>query len=394
MFVADLVHQFLPDDAVVQMSSALGEPPQRTHAAVKAAVPVLLRLYAYMASHPDGPEKLGSTVRRHSVSSPRGLASYSRGEILEFGQQNYQPLFHLFSRGALDGLNNAISRFSGISLSSARPLLGVVNSAALAVLSERANPQQPSELATFLNENAADIEAAIPAGLHEYLADFPELHDATQRHYDAGVSATGNDLAMENEAEIPRQENYHNERYYEKDQAAGIPGSLAWIVPLIVILVIGAALLFTIAPKTAPGDSDEMAVAPQPIVTNTPEQTLEGAQPAGATIQPVSPFAQLRTPADAELPRQLESAVNQLLIALPAQDDRAVKELEQVRLKLEDLSPRVERLPAQQRQDVSATMQTVMPSIRNAVPKVPEAARQSAGQVIQQLERIAGPPTT
>lgn len=394
MSITDLVHEYLPDDAIVLLSSALGEPPQRTHAAIKATVPVLLRMYAYKASHPDGPEALASSVRRHApLSDARSLERCSKEEATEYAHHGYQPLLHLFDRETLDGLSNTISRFSGISLAAARPLIGAVNSATLSVLARYSNPDQPTDLAFFLDTNTAAIESGIPEGLHEYLAEFPQLRDVTEPQYDAGAPATADDMAMENEAEIPRQENYHNERYYEKDQAMGIPGSLAWVVPAIVILVIGAALLFTIAPRNNSDVSERVAVAPPPVVDEGID--TDDAQPAGANVRPVSPFAQLRTPADTELPHQLEAAVNQLMVALPAQNDRAQKELEAVHTKLNDLSPRVVKLPANERRDVSAALQNVLPSIRSAMPQVPEGSRSTVGQIIQQLERMTGQqPTT
>ena len=200
MSTPELVRQHFSDSAVTEISSALAEPSQRVRAAISAAVPVLLRMYSKKASHPDGSELLlDATHERGSATLNRFAESLDTRSVHELAETGRQQFGQLFSGESCEGLYQAISRFSGLGLASSRSLVGIVNSVTLATVGKHAGADDGQDLRAYLQQDQDAIEAAIPVGIFEYLDESPSLHDVSHRDYDRGASATGNDLAMENE---------------------------------------------------------------------------------------------------------------------------------------------------------------------------------------------------
>ncbi len=402
MNLPDLVRQYINEEAVAALANTLGEPVQRVSAATSAAIPALICFYADSVSRPEGAARVHESLASRGGALldhlPQSLTGEAGSTVMDEGMRELE---RTFGKPHLDHLANAISRFSGLGIASSRSVLGTLNAVTLATINKHASPATEADTARYIAEARQYISQAIPAGLHEYLDEIPEIKNVIHS-YDSGAPATATDDGMEDEAEIPRQENLHNEQYYEFDQGTmDRTANLAWVVPLLIAIVVGVALVYTLMPtqRGPAGPAQPMVVAPP----SAPEQPVpQEAQPAAATLEPQNPIANIRPTNDPELGADLSVEIQQFTQALnqlkqsSAAAPAAQTRLAEVNRNIQTIQQRASRLPADQRQQLSNALSQQLPSIQSVAQQAlpPGAtgnteAREMASNVLRQLEAIA-----
>lgn len=389
MYLPEVVRNYASERFIAALAGVLGEPVQRVSAATSAAIPALLSLYVHEVADPAGADEVYETLhdRGPSVLSdfPQFLGGSDSNGLIEEGAAQFK---RLFGRDSADGLAHAISGFSGLGISSSRSVVGIVNTMVVATLSKHSAAENGRELAAFLRDNRAAIAGAIPSGLHEYLRAIPEVRSAVHQ-YDVGVAATGTDDAMYNESEIPRQENAHNDRYYQVEHNdADRFAVLAWVVPLLLVLVVGAALMYVLAPRTP------LPIPPLAQNTLSP-QPDDAAQTAGATLIPqTSSLKALNLRGDPTLGQDLGDSVDRLKASLvQGSGNGNITALEQTHAEIGNISARVEKLPPDEQRLVAATLRNNLAQLKSSASAVKDPTRKELiTEIMGKLKTIAEPP--
>ena len=387
MFLPEVVRNYASERFVAALAGALGEPVQRVSAATSAAIPALLSLYVNEVADPAGADEVYETLhnRGPSVLSdlPQSLVGNDSYALIEEGAAQFK---RIFGRDSADGLAHAISGFSGLGISSSRSVVGIVNTMVIATLSRHSAAENGRELAAFLRDNRAAIAGAIPAGLHEYLNVTPKVRSAVHQH-DEGMAATGTDDEMHDESEIPRQENAHNNRYYELDHNdADRFAALAWVVPLIMVLVVGAALMYVLAPQRP-------SLVP-PLAQNILSTPEDAAQPAGATLIPqASSLKALNLRGDPTLGQDLGESVDRLKASLvQGSGNGNIPALEQTRDDIGNITARVQKLPPDEQRLVAATLRNNLTQLKSSASAVEDPTRKELlTEIMGKLQVIAEP---
>ena len=398
MDIVQTVRAAFMGEATPSLGRMLEEHPQKVQAAISAAVPTVLLLLSGKASHPDGgTEVLSALNERGPAVLDHVVQQVHDGQAQTHSSGGMRRLNRLFGRDSAAGLAYAISRFSGLSINGARTIVGLVGPACLEAVARYVSPQDVPELIRYFGQNQAAFSEAVPAGLHEYLDEIPPLR-ALSHEYDEPHPSTSTDDAMQDESEFARQENYHNERYYRVDrQRSRPPMVIAWAIPLLIVLAIGAAMMFTLYPRNTSNLENVSRIPPAP-----PQQTIEGAQPAAARLPGATgPFgmSDLAYIENEPVRTQLTGAFGRMASALNSVRDagtasNAANELSRVSDDLRHAQLAAVGLPGETQTRLSEEINRALPAITSASERAASqpggaAIRPVSDRITQQLREMA-----
>jgi hypothetical protein len=235
--IVDLIKEQLSGELLGKLGSVLGQSQATTTKAATAAVPSLLSVLMGLASTPGGTEKVLSALKSFDASSLGSVVNSLRsGNVTEVQGKGGDLLGSLLGGGTLASLVGTLSKFAGIDSTSLKGLLGSLLPLVLGVISSqfKNKPLTGQGLTSFFQEQKANINAAMPAGLS--LADIPGLGAVRSA---AGQAASA----------VP---------------PAGLP---SWLLPAAAIAVLALAGAWYYMSQATP------EVAPAPEVANLPKAT-------------------------------------------------------------------------------------------------------------------------
>jgi hypothetical protein len=124
----DRLERLLGSNEVLSRIGALiGLSPEKTKAAIGAAVPAILAGLVGVAQKPEGRNQLAALAQNQDTGLLDNVAgALSSGREQSLIDPGRGMLSSLFGQGQLDGLTSAIGRSSGLNQSSAGSLLGAL----------------------------------------------------------------------------------------------------------------------------------------------------------------------------------------------------------------------------------------------------------------------------
>lgn len=299
-FVKQIVDE-LSGDSLNQLSSLLDVDEETAGSAVGAAAPSLLAGLAGLASQGDGAHKLTGALGGLGDAGQGNFSELLGGDTNALFQQGGSLLNNLFGAGLLSRLSDAVAKYAGINVETAKNLLTYLAPMILGKVAAiwRSRGGNASALTSLFAEQKKNITDAMPAGFT--LPAVPGLGKFSDAARTAGRRA---------------------------ETAA--PSAASWVVPLALVLLAGFLLWSYLKPK--PSDEQaaanaERTTAMKPIVTESPEssevaqltESLKGIfQSAGKT------FAQIENEATAAA---------------------AMPELKELNSKLDEARESLEKLP-------------------------------------------------
>jgi hypothetical protein len=366
----DLLERLLGSNEVLSRIGALmGLSPEKTRAAIGAAVPAILAGLVGVAQKPEGRNQLAAMAKAQDASlldNVTGALSGGReNALIDSGRG---MLSSLFGQSQLDGLTGAIGRSTGLNQSTAGSLLGALAPMVLGALGREQHSQglDAQGLAGMLRGQKDNIAQALPAGLASALGP-TGLLDGVADRLGEGVSRVAQ-AGRATAADVTRTAGVAattaaGSTAYAPQRAGG--SMLRWIVGLAVLLaVLWIAYHFLWrgeqvreAGDTAPG---------------TPAQVGE---PAGNLMV-----------GDVDVGQQItgvfESATATLNgITDAASAEAAVPKLNELNDSLTKLGGLVDQLPAEGKSALAALVSGSLPSLETLIAKVNEIP--GAGEVIK-----------
>ncbi len=226
------VSSLFNNEIVQKMTSAFGESEGGIQKALSGAIPTILAGFVAKSNQSNGSQELfnlSQDAANAGISSNISALFNGGGNILDKGVDMVRKLFGTQTENII----TSISNFAGIRHSSASSLLGMVAPASLGVLGNeiKKNNLSPGGLSSWLNQQKESILSALPGNLS--LSSIPGLAAIT--------GLTGN------------QSGHHIQTNLNKRPVKGGP---RWIVPVIIILLILALLLYFM--KGCKGDAPQV----------------------------------------------------------------------------------------------------------------------------------------
>jgi hypothetical protein len=193
MNIIESVTNLLSKDVVKSIGSTIGESPDKTKAALGAAVPALLAGITQFASKPEGALALDAAVSKQDTGILGDLAGAFGSQGSSLTQQGGNLLNSLFGNNLFSGLLGSVSNFTSLGQNSARGLLGSLVPLVLGVLGKlKSNLNlDASGLASTLLGQKQNILAAMPAGLGSALSSVSGLGSFLSSAGSAVSSAAG-----------------------------------------------------------------------------------------------------------------------------------------------------------------------------------------------------------
>lgn len=391
MDIVQAVRAAFSREAVPALSRMLEEPPKKVQAAVGASIPSVMLLLSGKAAE-SGAQGLLETVNERGPAVMDHVAQQVRdGEAQVHSALGMRKLNQLLGRDSAEGLAYAVSRFSGLAPDSARVIVGLAAVACLEGMGRHIAPRDTGSLAAYLAGRQAAYAAAVPAGMFEYLEAVPPLRALTHRRGEPGFGSTPDHAAA-----AQHEDDVLADDLQDATGAERAPAAMAWAIPILIVLAIGAAMVFTLYPRNA--NSPITVARPVP-----PAQPLEEqAQPAGSQLPgATTPFgiSDLAYLDNTALRTDLTQAFARLSAALQGVRDaqtaaNASAELREVSQLLRRSETGIASLPADTQARLMREVDSAMPGILQALDTAAvqpggDAVLPAAQQVVQQLRQIS-----
>lgn len=346
MNIMDILSSQLSGDSLGKLGAALGTDETKTKAAVGAGLPAILGGLAGLASSGDGASKLSSMLGRldpSALGGAGGLGSMLGGKSGATLDQGNNALGSLFGGGALDGIAGAVSKFTGMDGATVKKLLAYLAPLVLGTIAKQFQGKAvtPQALSGFFAEQKSNIAGAMPGGFS--LGNIPGLGSLTSAASSAtGAAKSAADSAVRGAGRAA-------------DAAAATGSSAArWLLPLILILAIIAAVWYFLGRGT-----------PTPTPTPTPATTAPS--PANAPA--------LGTLGDAtQVGRDLTAIATSATDALTGIKDAAtanaaLPKLRELNTRLGDVTKLWDTLPETGRASVRSAAGAALTSVKGLVAK-------------------------
>jgi hypothetical protein len=258
--IVDLIKSQINPNTLGQLSSLLGENPEKTATATGAAAPALLAAVANLGSKPEGASQLLSTLRNVDPSIVDKFSGLLGSQGTGVAQQGTSLLSGLFGGGMVTTLAAAVSKFTGLPQGTAATLIGTLAPMVLGVLSKHTQSQglNASSLANLLAGQKQNIASALPPGMAPLLSSVPGLQGFLGSTGETVRSAADSSRAAASDVAQATSKTVTTAR-------SGLPG---WLVPLAVVVVLALLLFQFLKPKPA------AAPAETPVAAET-DQTAQ-----------------------------------------------------------------------------------------------------------------------
>ncbi|MGH6901549.1 MAG: DUF937 domain-containing protein [Geminicoccaceae bacterium] len=342
-------------DVLSRLGALIGLSPDKTKAAVGAAVPAILAALVGLVQKPEGRDQLATAVRNQDpgvLDNLSGMLSGGREKSLIDSGSNM--LTSLFGEGQVGNLAGAIGRFAGVNQGSATSLLGALAPVVMGALGREQRTQglDAQGLAGMLNDQKDSIAHALPSGLASELGSTGLLAGIADR-LGEGVSTTAQ-AARTTRAEAARTASVAastagSAATAARQRTSGGGSWLRWLIGLLVLL-----LLIWLAWQYLFRDRMEEAVAPTTV-----------------------PATQDLVVGDVNLGQEVTGVFENATAALNGVTDAASAEAALPRLteiddRLGELGGLVGQLPAEGKTALAALVNGALPELEALIAKVSE----------------------
>lgn len=245
--IVDLVKNYATNEVISKASSFMGESEGGVSKAVSGLIPALLGglMGKATASEAGANEVYDTAKAAHEGGLLGNLGSlFGNADILSRGTGLFKGLFGGNSNSIID----AISNFAGIKSSSSGSLISMLLPLITAVLGRKASEDNlgASGLASFLGDQKANIQSALPSGLGSLGSIL-------------GLGSIGS-AARETVADVKETAaSTYNYAEDKAERAAG--GGMKWLLPVLLIAALALGLWYFLgkgcnnADGTATGDT-------------------------------------------------------------------------------------------------------------------------------------------
>lgn len=160
--VRNEIESLLDDDRVSRISQRIGADPERTHKAVRDAIPVLLGALGAEATDPQRADGLKSALERdHDGSIVDDLEGYLSGRVTGRAANGDGIVEHsLGDRKA--AAQQALSQRSGLSMEKIGPLLAILAPIVMGMLAKKQRSGEADDLGGVLGRETADAAQSSP----------------------------------------------------------------------------------------------------------------------------------------------------------------------------------------------------------------------------------------
>jgi len=392
--LTSIVMQFLTPEVIGQIASLLGLDRAATQKATAGAVPALLAGLSDLVQTPAGTNQLTKLLSQQQTGSLTDLLR--KGDPQGLAQAGSTMLSGLFGGRTLDGMAQAVGKFTGAGDSGGKSLITMLGPIVLGALGQHQRDAglDANGLASLLRSQKDQIVAAIPPGLSDQLgaAGLIDRAEAGVRSGAAAASAAGSRIAGASE---------------RAGAGAGQAASAAinragqlpyWLAAL--VLVAGLAWY-------AIGRQGQQTVAEQPMpprATTTQTATTQTAPAQTAPTQTAKGTVGM-APADltvdgTNLANQFSSSINTLKSTLSGITDAAgaqaaLPKISEMTSQLNDISARAAKLSPEARSELAKLIVAATPAIEQmcnkvlAVPGVGPVAKPAIDEFRAKLDALA-----
>lgn len=366
MNLVKLISEQFSDETLARLSQQLGTDQETVSASTAAAVPTLLSGLAALASRGDGAKKLTDVLSGIDATNLGNLAGLLGGDTGALLQRGSGLLSSLFGGSMIDTAAGAISRYSGISIETARKMLAMLVPLVLGKVAAQWRSQggTASALTSLFAEQKRNIADAVPAGF-----SLPEI---------PGLAGAGD--AVRGATQSAR-------RATETAGAAG--GSAAsWILPL-AVLIVGGLLLWQFLKPRAPE---------RPVAGNTKTDAA-----TTTVMKPVVPDATAGTLDMARVTDDMKGILTSFTSELAtikdaASADAALPKLQEMKTKLDTLHATWAKIPETARTTLRQIVSEQMAPLKEraeqtiAIPGIGDRVKALIQGILERLAEMMQPP--
>ncbi|MFA5901875.1 MAG: DUF937 domain-containing protein [Hyphomicrobium sp.] len=165
--------KLLSPELLSRVGSVLGVDQSTIEKAVSAGVPGVLAAFASVASRPTGAARLADAVRQQQPGLLNNISTAGQAAQRNLIDSGSGALSSVLGSGTLSGITDALSRYTGLSESAAKGILGLIGPMVMSVLGQhvRSDGLDSSGLAQLLQSQKNNIVRAMPSGFGEELGD-------------------------------------------------------------------------------------------------------------------------------------------------------------------------------------------------------------------------------
>jgi len=388
--LTSIVMQFLTPEVIGQIASLLGLDRAATQKATAGTVPALLAGLSDLVQTPAGTNQLSKLLSQQQTGSLTDLLR--KGDPQGLAQAGSTMLSGLFGGPTLDGMAQAVGKFTGAGDSGGKSLITMLGPIVLGALGQHQRDAglDANGLASLLRSQKDQIVAAIPPGLSDQLgaAGLIDRAEAGVRSGAAAASAAGSRIAGASERAGAGAAAAVN-------RSAQLP---YWLAAL--VLVAGLAWYAierqgqqTVAEQPAPprATTTQTATTQTAPAQTAPTQTAKGTvgmAPADLTVDGTN------------LANQFSSSINTLKSALSGITDAAgaqaaLPKITEMTSQLNDISARAAKLSPEARSELAKLIVAATPAIEQmcnkvlAVPGVGPVAKPAIDEFRAKLDALA-----
>ena len=377
--LTSIVMQFLTPEVIGQIASLLGLDRAATQKATAGAVPALLAGLSDLVQTPAGTNQLSKLLSQQQTGSLTDLLR--KGDPQGLAQAGSTMLSGLFGGRTLDGMAQAVGKFTGAGDSGGKSLITMLGPIVLGALGQHQRDAglDANGLASLLRSQKDQIVAAIPPGLSDQLgaAGLIDRAEAGVRSGAAAASAAGSRIAGASERAGAGA-----------GQAASAAINRAGQLPYwLAALVLVAGLAWYAIGRQGQQTVAEQPVPPRATTTQTAKGTV-GMAPADLTVDGTN------------LANQFSSSINTLKSALSGITDAAgaqaaLPKITEMTSQLNDISARAAKLSPEARSELAKLIVAATPAIEQicnkvlAVPGVGPVAKPAIDEFRAKLDALA-----
>ncbi len=378
--LVEMAKSQLSGNVLGQLSSLIGESPEKTTSATGATLPAILAAVTNLGSKPEGATQLLSTLRNVDPSIVDKFSSLLGSQGTNVAQQGNSLLGGLFGGSMIAGLAGVVAKFTGLRQETATTLIGTLAPMVLGVLSKHTQAQglNVSSLAGLLAGQKKNVEAALPPGMAPLLSNVPGLQGFLGPTGDAARSAADTSRAAVSSAGQAARDTATETR-------SKMPG---WLVPLAVLVVLALLLFQFLKPRPAPPAANEA-----PTATETPAATAAATETPAATAAPAGATANFTGQLTGVL-----TGVTQTLSGVHDADSAkaAVPQIKDASSKLDSLKTVWAQLPDSAKTEVRTSVTPKITAVQDlvtkveAMPGVGDILKPAADDLVSKLKDLLG----